>query len=100
MFTVIYSFQLKPKQDKIFIKAWSDLTKLILEYEGSLGSRLHLESDGKYIAYAQWPSKKKWENFGTNLPEKAKEISKAMHDACIQMDTIHQLKVIEDLLKR
>ena len=58
MFTVIYSFQVKPKQDKIFIKAWSDLTKLILEYEGSLGSRLHLESDGKYIAYAQWPSKK------------------------------------------
>jgi heme-degrading monooxygenase HmoA len=53
MFTVIYSFQVKPGQVHKFEKAWKDLTLLISEYEGSLGSRLHKQSELSYIAYAQ-----------------------------------------------
>lgn len=39
-----------------FERAWSELTHLIRDERGGLGSRLHRCADGHYFAYAQWPS--------------------------------------------
>ena len=71
MFTVIYSFKVKPNQVEKFIHGWEGLTKLIYEFERSLGSRLHKVGELDYIAYAQWPSKETFDNAGSNLPESA-----------------------------
>ena len=99
MFTVIYSFKVKPKQDEKFIHGWEGLTKLIYEFEGSLGSRLHKVGELNYIAYAQWPSKKIWKNAGSNLPESAAFFRIEMKDACEKIETSHEMEVVSDLLK-
>ena len=100
MFTVIYSFKIKPGLVKNFIKAWRNLTNLIFEYEGSLGSRLHKQDDLNYIAYAQWPNKKTWINSGKKLPELSEDFSKMMKESCEKIETLYKLEVVEDLLKK
>ena len=99
MFIIIYSFKTKDKQEQEFIEAWKEMTNLIYQYEGSLGSRLHLKKPGHYIAYAQWSDKSTWKNSGDNLPEKASEIRLKMHTACNEIETLYELEVVEDLLK-
>lgn len=99
MFVVIYSFQVKPGRTKEFEKAWKDLTQIIYQHEGSLGSRLHKQTKGEYIAYAQWPNKKHWESMGDHLPTKSNRISQMMKDSCEEIKTLYQLNVINDLLK-
>jgi len=99
MFCVIYSFKVKPNQSEQFLNAWHELTELIYKYEGSLGSRLHqLETEGDYVAYAQWPSKAQWENAGGNLPEKSKEYRAAMLEACDDIQTVYEMDMVDDLL--
>ena len=100
MFTVIYSFKVKENHSEVFEKAWKDLTLLIYEFEGSMGSRLHKSSDNNYIGYAQWPDKTTWEISGNHLPEIATEIRKTMKDACASIEVLHELEVVEDLLEK
>ena len=100
MFTVIYSFNVKPNHIESFEKAWRDMTILIIEYEGSLGSRLHKQNELNYIAYAQWPSKSTWVNSGSKLPEISKEIRNIMKESCDKIDTLFELEIVEDLLKK
>lgn len=100
MFTVIYTFQVKAGKNEQFEKAWLNLTELIYQFEGSLGSRLHkTEGDNNYIAYAQWPNKAKWQNSGDQLPVKAKELSAAMHNSCKEIKVSYELEMIDDLIK-
>ncbi len=47
MFAVIYQFNVKENRESEFIGAWKQLTQLIYDYEGSLGSRLHKLNDIK-----------------------------------------------------
>ncbi len=98
MFTVIYTFRVKPGKEKQFSSAWSELTSLIYQYEGSLGSRLHLDSNGLFLAYAQWPTRSTWENAGSKLPSESEEIKSRMRDACEEIKTVHELDVLDDLL--
>ena len=100
MFAVIYTFEVHPDKDAIFIESWKNLTQLIYQYEGSLGSRLHKKNNEQYIAYAQWPDRKTWENSGSKLPEEANEYRKKMKEACVSISTQHELQMIEDLLAR
>lgn len=99
MFCVIYSFQVKEDKEAPFIEAWEELTKLIYQYEGSLGSRIHKASDDLYLAYAQWPSKKQWQNSGDLLPSEASKWRDQMRSCCQEIKTIHELELISDLLK-
>ena len=99
MFAVIYSFKVKMGHDQKFIDSWEGLTKLIHEYEGSQGSRLHQMDHHYYIAYAQWPDKATWENSGKKLPAEAEQYRDEMRSACEKITTTHELKVISDLLK-
>jgi len=47
--SVLYFFDVKKDQEQVFIENWTQLTALIYEYQGSLGSRLHKTEDGRYI---------------------------------------------------
>ena len=99
MFAVIYSFKVKSNHVDQFIHSWEGLTKLIYEFEGSLGSRLHKVGELNYIAYAQWPSREKWEKAGSNLPESASDYRSEMRNACERVETSHEMEVVSDLFK-
>jgi len=99
MFTVIYSFKVKVGFEAQLEKSWQELTDLIYTYEGSLGSRLHKETEQSYIAYAQWPSREQWKTSGDNLPELSKSISQTMRESCLEIKTLYELDVIDDRLK-
>ena len=99
MYTVIYSFSVKSGHLDEFFDGWEGLTKLIYEFEGSLGSRLHKVDALNYIAYAQWPSKEVFDNAGDNLPESADIFRSKMRSACEEVKTLHKMEVVKDLLK-
>ena len=99
MFCVVYSFKVLPGKDQDLIDSWTNLTKLIYQYEGSLGSRLHRTPDGSYIAYAQWPSRERWKESGDNLPEEATHASKRMREACSEISTLYELDPVQDLIQ-
>ena len=71
--SVLYFFDVKEDQEQVFIENWTNLTALIYEYQGSLGSRLHKTEDGRYYGYAMWPNKELWEQDWSNMPHKAKK---------------------------
>ena len=98
MYIVIYSFEVAKGKHDEFVESWKTLTNLIKEYAGGLGSRLHKKNDNKYIAYAQWPDKKTFENAGSKLPEKAIKIRDEMKAAGIKVTMMEKLEVVEDLL--
>ncbi|MCH2197959.1 MAG: antibiotic biosynthesis monooxygenase [Flavobacteriales bacterium] len=98
MFCVVYEFQVIPGKEDLFCQAWREMTELIYEFEGSLGSRLHQQSDTHYVAYAQWPSKERWENSGSRLPAIAEKISQDMKDSTLKIKTVYQLESTDDLL--
>ena len=100
MFAVLYIFDVIPGKEKEFKKSWSDLTKLIYKYEGSLGSRLHIGKENQFIAYAQWPDKNTWKQAGDNLPPETDQVRQMMKDSCHSITTQHELQVEEDLTKK
>ncbi len=100
MFTVLYSFKVKPNQANNFEKAWRGMTVLIYEYEGSLGSRLHKQSELNYIAYAQWPDKITWKNSGNKLPKSSEDIKETMTECCEKIEVLFEMEVVEDLLEK
>lgn len=55
MFIVMFEFVVKPGYEAQFLSAWPKTTQGIFLFKGSLGSRLHRDKDGTFIAYAQWP---------------------------------------------
>ncbi|MCF6442929.1 antibiotic biosynthesis monooxygenase [Pseudoalteromonas luteoviolacea] len=61
MFVVMFEFVVQEGFEEQFIKAWPSVTQGIYLFKGSLGSRLHKNVNGEYIAYAQWPDKQTWE---------------------------------------
>lgn len=97
-FTVIYSFVVKDGLAPEFVYVWSELTKLIYQYEGSFGSRLHHAHDGLYIGYAQWPDRETWNASGDRLPKSATELRKRLRECCDLIKTEYELTVVSDLL--
>ena len=99
LFTVIYSFHIHSGKESEFIKAWTTLTELIYQYEGSYGSRLHKVNDHLFIGYAQWPSKEHWKNSGSSLPIEANVFRGQMRECCIAINTAYEMSVVSDLLR-
>jgi len=100
MFSVIYTFKVKEGKDKGFLDGWAGLTKLIYKHEGSLGSKVHKDKNGDYVAYAQWPSREAWKNAGANLPkEETDKFRSQMKDSCTAMETLFELDLVMDLTK-
>ena len=99
MFVIIYQFEVRKGMKAEFIAAWEEMTQLIYQYEGSLGSRLHRKSDNVYMAYAQWPDKEAWQKAGGKLPDFAGDIRERMRASCLKVETLHELECVKDLLK-
>ena len=59
-FCVIYRFRVRAGSERLFRQGWSRMTEAIREHRGGLGSRLHVDDDGWWIAYAQWPDRESW----------------------------------------
>ncbi|HEY9789269.1 MAG TPA: antibiotic biosynthesis monooxygenase [Candidatus Obscuribacterales bacterium] len=94
MFVAVYSFKLKPNMEEQFQQAWAERTKEIIKASGSFGSRLHRNEDGTFVAYAQWPSRKAWENAA---PSETAARDR-MREATLSSETVFCLEVLEDLL--
>lgn len=61
MFVVIYWWRVHPGKEEQFRNAWARGTVLIGKRYGGLGSRLHQEADGRFVAMAQWPDEATWQ---------------------------------------
>lgn len=82
MFVVIYRWKIKPGREVEFRSAWSKATRAIAFRYGALGSRLHQADDGSWLAYAQWPSRARWEAMRGGPPAD-REAATMMRD-CIE----------------
>lgn len=80
-FAVLYRWRLRPGMEPQFVQAWSEVSRLLLEQRGSLGSRLHRGEDGIWYSYVQWPSAQVREA-SASLPSVSSEARAAMR-ACI-----------------
>ncbi len=100
MFSVIYTFDVKPGSENDFVEAWSALTELFKEHAGSGGSRLHKAAAGNYVAYAQWPDRQTWEQAAEKLPLEACPIRNKMRESCRSIGTQFELDTIVDLIQK
>lgn len=41
-----------------------------------------------------------WENAGSKMPKMAKDIRALMRESCERIETVYEMKVIKDLLKK
>lgn len=99
MFIFLYRFKVKSNKIDDFKKGWRGFTELIYKHEGSLGSRLHKNNNGDFIAYAQWPNALIFKASGDNLPDVANDFREIMREACDEIEVLHKMNVVEDLLK-
>ncbi len=98
MYAVIYQFDVVPGREKDFEKTWQLATESFITHAGGLGSRLHKNEGGSYIAYAQWPDKTTWESARQKLPKKALEDLQRMNTYCKKIAVLFNMEVINDLL--
>ncbi len=61
MFVVVYWWRVKPGKEAQFREAWRRGTREIARIYGGLGSRLHREADGRFVAMAEWPDRETWQ---------------------------------------
>ncbi|MEY2970818.1 MAG: hypothetical protein RLZZ599_1191 [Bacteroidota bacterium] len=99
MFSILYTFEVKPGNESVFEEAWTALTELFLAHAGSKGSRLHKTAEGLYVAYAQWPDRKTWENADAFMPIEAEDLRATMHQACSNIGTQFELLTQIDLIQ-
>lgn len=100
MIAVILEFDPIDGLEDEFISSWIHCTQVIYDNFGSLGSRLHRSSDGKYIAYAQWPSKEVYTasaEWPVHLVDARDAMRKLLKNG--KPNILHILEVEADLLK-
>lgn len=99
-FCVVYEFEVSRQNEQDFQDVWNQLTHIIKETRGGLGSRLHkdLSRDNIWIAYAQWPSKEAWGSNPTSYDSRHSALRARMKDLCESIRTVYELDVIDDLL--
>ena len=100
MFYVIYEFTMDAAAQSEFEKLWHDLTIEIRSNSGGLGSRLHkvLNKPNCWVAYAQWPDKKTWENSAPLNVVYQASLTKRMRELCSDIKVVYQLESTDDLL--
>ena len=98
MFIALYEFKIKSGFEKQFEENWAIVTESIFIVRGSLGSRLHKVQDGRYVAYAQWPSEEQY-NLDTPLPPTAMTARSLMKSACERQTVLKLMTVANDLFK-
>lgn len=100
MFCVVYRFHVRPDKEVEFQDGWCALTKILKEQNGALGSRLHRDSNGGWIAYAQWPAEEVWSACNNTSPE-AERARNLMAGSTVEgkkAEVLFKLNVLHDLL--
>jgi quinol monooxygenase YgiN len=93
MFVAVYLFRVKPGMEEQFRQAWAERTREIIKESGSLGSRLHRNEDGAFVAYAQWSSRKAWQDASTSETIARQQ----MRQATLSSETVFCLDLLENL---
>lgn len=97
MFTVIYTFRVKAGMEEVFQRSWAFITEEYLRTRGSLGSRLHQDKEGLFVAIALWPDREHWEAPGPTDSPVLTNARESMREACEEIQTTHELVVVQDL---
>lgn len=79
-FAVIYRWRLRRGMEQQFQEAWATVTETFMAERRALGSRLHRDDDGDWVAYAQWPSRQAWE-VSSEVGPADEEVSASMAEA-------------------
>jgi hypothetical protein len=98
MFTVIYCWRVKEDCQEKFREGWRRATEAIYQNYNSLGSRLHKCEDGRWMAYAQWPSKEAWQMMRDNLTMDTEAFA-MMRDSTEGATEITCMTLTDDLFK-
>lgn len=98
MFTVIYRWEVKPKMEEAFRRAWHHRTEKIYATRNSFGSRLHRECDGTLCAIALWPSQDAWRKTEPPLLEDDEDAA-TFRDAIAKTLPTMTMDMIDDLWK-
>ena len=99
MYAIIYQFDVTRGQEEQFESLWQLVTETFMAHAAGLGSRLHKNETGSYIAYAQWPDKKTWESARQKLPKSALKNLDQMRACCKSINVLFQMTVQNDLLR-
>jgi heme-degrading monooxygenase HmoA len=104
MFVAMYWWRVKPGKEDQFRAAWRRGTELITARYGSYGSRLHRESDGRFVAYAEWPDYATWKRaFDAKMfyddAETRRQFVDAIAEAPADGKPVFQMEITDDLLR-
>lgn len=103
MFVAAYWWRAHPGKEEQFRAAWRRGTQLIQEKYGSLGSRLHLDGEGRFVGVAEWPDRATWQSaFDAKMVYDEPATREAFVDAIAQAgeEPLLLMEVIDDLLDR
>lgn len=105
MFVAVYWWRVKPGKEDQFREAWRRGTREIARIHGGLGSRLHREVDGRFVAIAEWPDRATWQRaFDARMVYEDKEARAMFVDAIAETPPgnkpVFTMEVSDDLLTR
>ncbi|MCU7553204.1 antibiotic biosynthesis monooxygenase [Alteromonas sp. ASW11-19] len=103
MYIVMFRFVVKPGKEAQFLAAWPTTTQGIYLFKGSLGSRLHRNKNGEFIAYAQWPDEATWQAAASIEMSEDYEQSREDMRAALNLESteiLHEMEVEVDYLQR
>jgi heme-degrading monooxygenase HmoA len=105
MFVAVYWWRVHPGMEDQFREAWRRGTEHITRIYGSYGSRLHLERDGRFVGYAEWPDEATWQKaFDAHMvyddPEVRRMFVEAIAEAPPNGEPLLAMTVTDDLLIR
>ena len=102
MFVAVYWWRVHPGKEDQFRRAWRRGTEHIGRIYGGLGSRLHRDTDGRFVAYAQWPDEGTWRRaFAAKMAYDDPETRQAFVDAVMDapQEPVFTMTIIDDLLR-
>lgn len=102
MFIVIYQFTVKVGCNVAFTEAWRKTTVGTALFKGGLGSRLHRETSGDYIAYAQWPDERTYRHAMDIVMPEEFESHREIMLRCLHLDkmrVLHEMELELDCLQ-
>ncbi len=105
MFVAVYCWEVKPGKEEQFREAWCTGTRLIEGIYGGLGSRLHRERDGRFVAIAEWPDEATWQRamdarMVYDDPQTRARFLDALRDDAKHTQLVFAMQVTDDLLQR
>ncbi|QDU65503.1 putative quinol monooxygenase [Engelhardtia mirabilis] len=101
MYAAIYAWKAIPGREERFRAGWRRVTEAIRREHGSFGSRLHRTDDGRFVAYALWPSEEAWKAAMAGAPvdpEGAQMMTDSAEPDGVSSSVVATGEVLDDLL--